>query len=87
MSACAGVGGHCCHLGRHGVCGFLRDDGVQAERQFSCAIRERQGSWGRAHWDPEYLRVVRPILDELKLPDCGDWPRPGERCNQCQVVG
>lgn len=88
MAACGAVDDHCCYLGRHGVCTFLRDDGPDAARRFVCTIRERCGSFDAMHTDPVYVEQVRPILREIGVPvDCGDWPTPGERCGECEVVG
>ena len=89
MATClAGVttAGHCCHLGEHGVCRYLRVD-ADGPRAFVCTFRGRHSSWEEAHCDPEYQREVKPLLDELGLPDCGDWPRDDEHCVECGVTG
>ena len=85
---CLAASGHCCHLGRHGVCSMLRDDGPAAARRWVCTLRERLGTWVAVHTDPVYLAEVRPKLDDAGVTvDCGDWPTPGQRCGECGAVG
>jgi len=85
VATCAATTGHCCWL--HGVCPFLRDDGADAARRWVCTFRERLGSWAAVHADPQYLATAGPIMHELTGVYCGDWPRPGETCNECGVTG
>lgn len=88
MAECDGRStGHCCHLGRHGVCPFVTHDGTR----WVCRLRRYLGSWSAVHRSRTYGRIVRPMLDTHAdhgpLPDCGDWPTPGLRCNTCGVTG
>ena len=84
MATCLATVDHCCNLGRLGVCVKLRDDGPDAARRWVCTLRERLGSWDAVHADPEYLRDIRPALDECGVTvDCGDWPPPGTPCTEC----
>ena len=83
MATCPGALGHCCWLDT-GVCVFLRHDGTR----YLCTLREELGSWDRVHSDARYLAVVRPFWERVRPEmDCGDWPGPGETCNECGVVG
>jgi hypothetical protein len=82
VAACLADTGHCCWLNGE-ACRFLRDDGAGAARRWVCTLRERAGSWDDAYRLPEYVEHVRPTLTAIGLPDCGDWPRPGETCNEC----
>ena len=78
MGICHGNGpDHCCHLGVHGVCTYLRED-RDGPRRWVCTIRARYDSWGEAHHDPDYVRDVKPKLMDCNLPasvNCGDWPQ------------
>lgn len=73
---CHGNGeGHCCNLGRHGVCTFLDDRGTDAPRRWVCRLREELGSWDEVHTDERYLATVYPKLREIGVREhCGDWP-------------
>ena len=84
MAECHAGEGHCCWLGSHGVCEYLRDDGPG---RWVCTFRERLGSWEAVHADPEYRATVGPIVFALVGVYCGDWPRPGETCAECGVSG
>jgi hypothetical protein len=82
---CSGMNeDHCCYLDGK-VCVFLLEN--SNGRRWSCSLRAKLGSWDSVHRDSKYLTVVKPSLDKLDLPDCGDWPRFGERCEVCGVVG
>ena len=86
MATCSGNSdGHCCHLAGR-VCSFLEEDTVPG-RRWTCGLRRDLGSWSATHQDPRYLAEVKPVLDAKGLPDCGDWPRPGEICAECGVTG
>ena len=79
---------HCCYLGPFGVCPALRDDGPDASRRWVCTLREREGSWPRVHGSVAYIASgIEAIVHDLVGVDCGDWPRPGETCATCGVVG
>lgn len=81
---------HCCWLGEHGVCEFLTEQAPDrlSGRRWVCTLRAQLGSWERVHVDPRYLDRVKPKLAGMDIDvDCGDWPRPGERCGTCGGVG
>ena len=85
MAVCGSTTGHCCHLGPFGVCPALRED--DNGRRWVCTFRERLGSWEAVHADPEYLDAIGPIVLDLVGVYCGDWPKPGESCGECGVIG
>ena len=88
MAECNGnAWDHCCYLGEHGICEFLEENAIP-ERKWSCMLRRTLGNWERVHLDPRYLDRVRPKLNDIGIDqNCGDWPRPGERCATCGVMG
>ena len=88
MVACEAGADHCCYLGPFGVCPALRDDGPGAARRWVCTIREAEGSWAAVHVAKAYRRSgIADIVNDLVGVDCGDWPRPGETCHTCGVIG
>jgi hypothetical protein len=86
MSLCSGnEEDHCCYLkGR--VCEHLEENTVSG-RRWACGIRRKYNSWQETYQDLDYIKDVKPILDEIGIPDCGDWPRPNEQCAICGVIG
>ena len=87
MTRCRAQEDHCCYLGAFGICPALRDDGPGAEPRWVCTFREALGSWEAVPSDPVYLSTIGPVMFDLTGVYCGDWPRPGERCNTCGVTG
>ena len=86
MAFCSGNSeGHCCHVGG-AVCRFLEENTVNG-RRWVCGLRRDLGSWSEVHHAPDYLTHVKPKLNAASLPDCGDWPRAGEKCHECGVTG
>lgn len=83
---------HCCYISGR-VCPFLTDLGEGLDPRWSCGLRAELGSWEAVHVDARYLEVVRPEWNKINradgssMPDCGDWPRPGEQCATCGTVG
>jgi hypothetical protein len=87
MSTCQGniKDDHCCWINGK-VCKFLKHYPTE-KRIWSCGIREKYNSWEETYQDLDYIKDVKPILDEIDIPDCGDWPRPNEQCAICGVIG
>lgn len=86
MATCSGNSDdHCCYI-KGKACIFLEKNTIPG-RKWSCGLRRELGSWSEVHKDERYLQEVKPKLDELELPNCGDWPRPGETCAECGVTG
>lgn len=86
MSLCGTASDHCCHLGRHGVCQYL----VQSDNPeftWACALRQAANSWASVYATDEYQQNVKPKLDDMNMPDCGDWPPLGVTCATCGEVG
>jgi len=75
MQECHGNGNdHCCYLGSVGVCRYL-EEGTVDGRRWACGLFRRAGSWDAVYESVAYRDNVRPVLDRLRLPDCGDWPQ------------
>jgi hypothetical protein len=82
---CGSGDDHCCWI-VGGVCPFLRDDGVDASRRWVCTLREQLGSWKAVHRDHRYVEKVAPTMRRFGV-ECGEWPQPGARCEECGVTG
>jgi hypothetical protein len=85
MAICAGNGDdHCCHLGDK-ICIHLEENTVSG-RRWACGLYRKYGSWKIVHALPEY-ESVRNSLRKFNIEvDCGDWPRPGEKCHTCGIT-
>jgi hypothetical protein len=83
--SCSSGEEHCCHLGRKGICPFLREN--EGGRRWACALKLELGDWSLVHQDERYLSVVRSEWDKTGTADCGDYPPPGKTCPVCGEVG
>jgi hypothetical protein len=86
MAICEGKSeDHCCYVSGE-ACKYLLKNAVEG-RRWACGLYHELGSWKKVHVDPRYLKNVKPRWKTLGIVDCGDWPGPGERCNECGVIG
>ena len=86
MSRCSSSEEHCCHLGRGGICPYLRAN--EGGRRWACALMLEHGDWDKVHSDERYQQDVKPYWVERGFDtDCGNWPAPGETCGACGEVG
>lgn len=88
MNLCEGNGAdHCCYLpGEEGPCAHLEENTV-AGRRWACGLYRQLGSWELVHADPRYAHVKVALNAYRPNLLCGDWPEPGETCNECGVKG
>jgi hypothetical protein len=87
MAECKGdiENDHCCWVDGK-ICQYLKHYPDQ-ERKWSCGIREKYNSWDEVYEDEDYLQDIKPLLNQLNLPNCGEWPRKNETCTVCGVMG
>jgi len=86
MGLCGTAKKHCCWIGG-AVCPFLTTSDADGFI-WACALRRREGSWAGVYETVEYKSIVRPALTQAGIAaDCGDWPGPGGKCNDCGQRG
>ena len=76
---------HCCYL-KGKVCEYLEENTVPG-RRWVCGIRKKYNSWEETHHDPDYTRDIKPLLNDIGITNCGEWPRQNEKCAICGVIG
>ena len=78
---------HCCYL-QGEVCQFLEENTVPG-RRWACGLLKSYETWEAVYETTYYKTLVKPKLDNMfnTSVDCGDWPRPGEKCGTCGTIG
>jgi hypothetical protein len=79
--------GHCCWLNGT-VCQYLEENTVVG-RRWACGLLRELGTWDAVYADSRYVSVREALDQNPSLVGllCGDWPRIGETCGECGVVG
>lgn len=87
MAVKCGQEDHCCWLNGE-ICQYLVEI-PEGEFRYRCGLHLKYGSWEDAYASPEYQRDVAPKMAEIGYGDigCGDWPRKGQKCNTCGMIG
>ena len=86
MGLCGTAETHCCWM-QGEECAYVIPS-PDPQFRWRCSLRSRYGSWFRTHISPEYLQWVKPKLVAAGImEDCGDWPPPGQHCNDCGERG
>jgi len=86
MGRCGTSTDHCCWINGQ-QCPYVVNS-PNAGFNWACSLRLREGDWAKVYETPEYRAFVRPALTAAGIAkDCGDWPPPGHKCNECGEVG
>lgn len=86
MSKCGTSANHCCWF-KGKECLYL-EPCESEEFKWQCHLRAQHGSWQEVHQSKEYLLNVKIKMVEAGYNiDCGDWPLPGHKCNDCGEIG
>ena len=88
MAICSGnSNSHCCWLlGQQ--CLYLEEYTVPG-RHWACGLYRKYGSWEEVYKASEYeeIQKIMDLIFKTETVRCGDWPRPGETCATCGVIG
>lgn len=87
MAICKGdLDEHCCWLDGE-QCRYLQEN-VNG-RKWACSLLLKYSSWSEVNVSSEYLTDVKPKLQKIFNDDtnCGEWPRAGESCAICGIIG
>ncbi len=86
MSRCGTSLSHCCWIAGE-QCPYV-EASARPDFYYDCALRKREPDWDAVHASPEYREIVKPKLEAAGVTvDCGDWPPPGHKCNDCGEIG
>ena len=87
MTTCSSGDGHCCWV-KGKVCKYLEEDSIDG-RKWSCGLRRERGNWEDVYTDQRYIENILPfwIEHDIGTTRCGDWPVPGQRCDECGIDG
>lgn len=78
---------HCCYL-KGVVCRHLEENTVPG-RRWACGLKRVHGTWDAVYASPEWPAVLQDAIDSGLGENykCGEWPRLGEKCWTCGLVG